>query len=124
MRALPLLLLTLAGCATSGDTPRAGLSRELAGLVAGEPRACVPADRNHSLQAVDDRTIVYRTPQAVWVNRLAGACSGLRPMSALVVETFSGRFCRGNLVRVLEPGSTIPGANCPLADFVPYRRPG
>lgn len=123
MRALTALLI-LAGCATAGDTSEARLSRELAGLTAGEPRACVPVHQNQSLQVLDDRTIVYRMPRAIWVNRLAGACSGLRPTSTLVVESFSGRFCRGDLVRGLEPGSTIPGPNCPLGDFVPYRRPG
>ena len=119
-----MLVLAMAGCATAGDTPEALLSRELAGLTAGAPQACVPVHQNQALQALDAGTIVYRTPQAVWVNRLAGACSGLRPTSTLIVETFSGRFCRGDLVQGLEPGSTIPGPNCPLGDFVPYRRPG
>lgn len=124
MRALLLLLLGMAGCASSGDTPQTRLSRELAGRIAGEPQACVPVHQNHALQAVDDRTIVYRTPQAVWVNRLAATCSGLRPISTLIVDTFSGRFCRGDLVRGLEAGSAIPGPTCALGDFVPWRRPG
>src|ERR671911_166835 len=106
MRAL-MALLTVAGCAPAGDTTEARLSRDLAGLTAGEPQACVPVQQNQALQAFDDRTIVYRTPQAVWVNRLAGPCSGLRPTSTLIVETFSGRFCRGALVRGLEPASKI-----------------
>ncbi|HWT14099.1 MAG TPA: hypothetical protein VN231_15205 [Allosphingosinicella sp.] len=118
-----ILLLTVAGCASLSESGQVRLSRELAGLVAGEPRACVSANQGSSLQAADNRTIVYRTQDIVWVSRLPGECPGLTPLSTLVVESFSGQYCRGDRVRGLEPGRSIAGPSCPLADFVPYRRP-
>lgn len=122
MRALPLLL-AIAACAALPEARDSRLARELEGRVAGEPQPCVSAGQSQSLQAVDRRTIVLRTSEAVWVNRLAGECPGLSPMSTLVVETFSGRYCRGDRVRGVEAGASIPGPSCPLADFVPYRLP-
>ena len=122
MRSLALLLL-VAACAAVPEARDSRLARELEGRVAGEPEACVSANQSQSLQAVDRRTIVLRTSDTLWVNRLAGECPGLSPMSTLVVETFSGRYCRGDRVRGIEAGGSIPGPSCPLGDFVPYRLP-
>ena len=122
MRSLALVLL-IAACAAVPESGDSRLASELEGRVAGEPQACISGAQSQSLQAVDRRTIVLRTSEAVWVNRLAGECPGLSPMSTLIVETFSGRYCRGDRVRGVEAGRSIPGPSCPLGDFVPYRLP-
>ncbi|MFL6845127.1 MAG: hypothetical protein ACJ8ER_09630 [Allosphingosinicella sp.] len=125
MRLLPLLLLTCACAATAGAPSardEAGLARELAGRTAGEPRDCVTADSGRSLVARDRQTLVYETGRTLWVNRLAAECPGLDPTSTLVLDLHGGQYCRGDHVRSVEPGMTIPGPVCILGQFTPYRR--
>lgn len=119
MRLLPLLLL--AACAT-GSAREADLSRELAGRSAGAPQNCVPASAGDSLVARDSRTLVYRRGDTLWVNRLAAACPGLNPMSTLIVDLHGSQYCRGDPVRAVEPGQSIPGPICVLGGFTPWRR--
>jgi hypothetical protein len=120
MRLLPFLLLASA-CAT-GSAREADLSLELAGRTAGEPRDCVPASAGDSLVARDSRTLVYRRGDTIWVNRLAAACPGVDPVSTLIVDVQGSQHCRGDHVRALEPGRSIPGPICVLGSFTPYRR--
>jgi hypothetical protein len=124
MRFLPLLLL-FAGCAAIGQREDEGseLARQLAGRSAGEAQACVSITQSGPLEIVDSRTIAYRAGSTIYVNRLASNCPGLRPFNALIVEAHGSQYCRGDRVRGLEPGSSIPGPICPLGDFVPYRLP-
>jgi hypothetical protein len=119
------MILLLAACAI-GERRSSGedeLARELAGRVAGEPRACISPTSDRALVPVGRQTLIYREGRRIWVNRLRSECPGVRPHSTLIVETFSGRFCRGDRVRGLEPGTTIPGPVCVLGEFVPYARP-
>lgn len=125
MRALPLLIL-LGACAAdttqSESRDQRALREELAGLAEGPPESCAPARQNESLQIVDRETLVLRSGNTIWVNRLDGSCPGLRPLATLIVEAHGSRYCRGDRVRALEPQSTIPGPVCILRDFIPYRR--
>jgi hypothetical protein len=124
MRFLPLLL-ALAGCAAIGQREEDGaeLARQLAGRSAGEPQSCVSITQLAPLEIVDRETIAYRSGSTIYVNRLGGNCPGLRPFNTLIIETHGSQYCRGDRVRTLEPGSSIPGPICPLGDFVPYRLP-
>lgn len=127
MRSL-LLLAALAGCAGMGPGPETreqeAFARELAGRTAGAPESCVPTVQGQSLRIVDRRTIAYDRGGTIWVNRLHRDCPGLRPFNTLIVEVHGGQYCRGDHVRGLEPGASIPGPICILGDFVPYRRSG
>lgn len=126
MRAF-LLCLALAGCAPAGELEshrEADLQRELAGLRAGAPVDCISTLSSVSLDIASEEVLVYRANGVTWVNRLPSRCPGLRPLNQLVVEpTSGGRYCRGDRVRGIEPGSSIPGPICPLGSFTPYRRP-
>jgi hypothetical protein len=122
MRILTLLLV-LAGCAAVDGSAQEDLARELAGRPAGAAQNCVSANQSQSLQAVDRSTIVLRAADAIWVSRLRAACPGLRPMSTIIVESFTGQYCRGDRFRAIEAGSSSPGLTCVLAEFVPYRAP-
>ena len=123
MKTLSLsLLLLLGGCAlaerrTSGQDE---LAQELAGRVAGEPRSCIPTFSDRSLVPIDRQTLIYREGRRIWVNRLGSQCPGISPHSTLIVEVYSGQYCRGDRVRGLERGSSIPGPICILGEFVPY----
>ena len=121
---LPFLLL---GCATAGSPggtdEQAELAKEIGNRLAGAPTSCVPVSSSESLVVIDSRTLVLRSGSTLWVNRLRGSCPGLRPLGTVIVEVQGNLYCRGDRIRGLEPGSTIPGPICPLSDFVPYRRP-
>lgn len=124
----PLILaLILTGCVTAADSPgeaEAELVAELQGRSAGAAVDCIPINSGTALDIVSADTLVYRAGSTIWVNRLPGSCPGLRPLNQLIIEPSSGgRYCRGDRVRGVKPGSTIPGAICPLGSFTPYRRP-
>ena len=126
MRILIVALL-LSGCAAAElgmpSREQADLSRELAGRVAGRAESCVSAGSSQSLQIVDASTLVYRSGDTIWLNRLRAACPGLRPFDTLIIEVRGSQYCKGDQVRSLLPGTTIPGPVCPLGDFTPYRLP-
>ena len=125
MRSL-VFLVALSGCAAMGPGPETreqeAFARELSGRSPGTPEACVSAVQNQPLRIVDRQTIAYDRGDTIWVNRLDSSCPGLRPFNTLVVEVHGGQYCRGDRVRGIEPGTTIPGPICILRDFVPYRR--
>jgi hypothetical protein len=119
-------LLALGGCATGEEAQttadQESFARELSDRTAGEPRACIQARTSSGITAVDDRTIVRRDGRTLWVNRLAHACPGLRPLTTLIIETHGAEYCRGDRIRALDPGTTIPGPICVIGDWVPYMR--
>ena len=120
---LPLLLF---GCAAPGQLApadgQADLAKEIGGRAPGPATNCVSASPSQSLDVVDAKTLVLRSGGTLWVNRLASSCPGLRPSGTVIVEVQGNSYCRGDRVRGLEPGLTIPGPSCPLGNFVPYRR--
>jgi hypothetical protein len=120
MRLLPLLLLASA-CASS-SAREAELSLDLAGRTAGPSEECVPTSTGVNLVPRDSRTLVYSLGDTVWVNRLDSACPGLDAMSTLVIEAHGSRYCRGDRIRALSPGQSIPGPYCVLRSFTPWRR--
>jgi hypothetical protein len=126
MRASFLALL-LFGCAATAphgvSREQSDLSSDLAGRSAGQPQICVSTVRSQNLRIVDPQTLVYGHGRTIWVNRLRDPCPGLRPFDTLIVEVRGAQYCRGDLVRGLTPGTTIPGPMCPLGDFIPYRLP-
>ena len=123
-----LLSFVLAGCAAATSAGReadeeAVLDRELAGRAAGEPQSCIPWRSTQSLQAAGRGRLVYRDGDTLWVNRPTVECRGLEPTDTLVVEMRGGsRYCRGDRVRAIEPGTSVAGPVCVLGDFTPYRR--
>jgi hypothetical protein len=126
MRAI-LLAFLVVGCTAPGPlssaSSQADLAAELDGRVAGAPESCVSTSASQGLRVVDSRTLVHHSGRTVWVNRLAGDCPGLRPLDTVIVEVRGAQYCRGDRVRGLSPGTTIPGPVCPLGDFIPYRLP-
>ncbi len=126
MRALPLIAaFGLASCQPAAVTRPAdsdAFARELAGRVAGAPQACVTVMPGQGLRVVDSRTLAYGFGSTVYVNRQQSECRAFSPHNSLIVETQSGQYCRGDRIRGLEVGATIPGLACVLNEWVPYRR--
>jgi len=115
-----LLAAGLAATAPAATRDRDPLS-EFTGRVAGTPVRCLNADRAGSLQALDQRTLIYReSNRRIWRNDLPDACPGLDDDSILVIELFGGGPCKGDTFRAVRRGSGIPGPMCRLGSFVPY----
>jgi hypothetical protein len=110
-------------CAQSNAPADAALSQELAVRAAGAPQTCIPTVPNGSLHATDSSTLVYRSENTIYINHPAAPCSALAPFNTLIVEAESGHYCRGDRVRGLELGATIPGPVCILGDWIAYRKP-
>ena len=120
-----VLVLVLAGCAPSElgtEAREQAFAREIEGRVAGERETCVSSTPQQNLRVIDRRTVAYDKGSTLWVNRLDADCPALDPHNNLIVEASSGQYCRGDRIRGLEPGATIPGPICILRDWTPYRR--
>ena len=125
--------MALAGCAYGdADTAPAPirdkeakiLEKELKGKVAGKPQSCISNSRNVNTIRISDDTLLYReSGRTVYVNKLRGSCPGLtRGDDIMVVETFSGQHCSGDIIRLVDRTSGIPGPVCSLGEFVPYKK--
>jgi hypothetical protein len=124
MRKLLLLaLMGLAGCSRPVVPPGADLAQTLAGRVAGPPQSCVSAQSVSNLRVIDSATLGYGSGSTIYVNRLGGACPGLRELSTIIVDVQGGRYCRGDHFRAVELTGGIPGPVCILGDWMPYRKP-
>jgi hypothetical protein len=128
MRSL-MLISAFAFCAASCSTPPAtpggqsALAAEVAGRVAGPPQSCITSHQSTNLRVVDSQTLAYDDGPTIWVTHLGAACPGIESLSTIIVEPkLGGQYCRGDHVRGLEQGATIPGATCFIGDWVPYRR--
>lgn len=124
MRTLLLLSLGLAGCAPNVSHPAGSdpLAIELAGRTPGAKTTCISNFGNQNVRVVNSSTVAYGHGRTIYLNRLTSMCPGLDQHNALIIETQGGQYCRGDHIRALEPGSTIPGPTCFLGDWTAYRR--
>lgn len=126
MRALILIAAAglVASCSQTPVPPGSDAADELAGRVAGPPQTCITTYPAQNVHALDPQTLAYGYGRTIYVNHLLAACPGMRPLNTIIVHAATGnQYCRGDRVSVLEPGAIIPGPQCNLQDWVPYRRP-
>lgn len=117
------IALIIAACVAAPASMEVRQASELAGRTAGPARRCVPIERNEGLRVAngDTHTILYGRGGTVWANRLGPDC-GFAQNASLIVQPVSASYCRGDLVRSIDPTSGIRGPSCFLGDFVPYTR--
>lgn len=129
--ALVLPLSLLAACGEVDSTPKpltdkqsALLSKELAGKVAGKPVNCISDFNATNMVRISDDILLYRVSgNLVYKNNLRSSCPGLaRDNDIIVSEQFGGQKCRGDLLKLVDRTSGIPGPVCSLGEFVPYRK--
>jgi Family of unknown function (DUF6491) len=125
--------VTLAGC-SYGDTESAPapiaekeaklLEKELKGKVAGEPVNCISRiGQDNMIRISDDMLLFRQSGRLIYQNKLRSSCPGLaRDNDIVVTETYGGQLCRGDLLRLVDRTSGIPGPVCSLGEFVPYRK--
>ncbi|HET7817069.1 MAG TPA: DUF6491 family protein [Sphingomicrobium sp.] len=120
MRYLPFLLL--AGCAQALEPADQGAAlARIAGAPTGPAQACVSPGQTEAMMVIDRQTVAYRIGRTLWVNRLAAHCPSLSPTSTIILERFSTQVCRGDRIRTIEHGLSIPSGACLLGDFTPHR---
>ncbi len=127
--AVPLMLISACGEVDSTPAPLTDkqaslLTRELDGKVAGAPVNCISDFNADNMIRISDDIVLYRVSgRLVYKNTLRSSCPGLaRDSDIVVTEQFGGQKCRGDLVRLVDRTSGIPGPVCSLGEFVPYRK--
>ena len=129
--ALVLPLFLLAACGEVDSTPKpltdkqsTLLNKELAGKVAGKPINCISDFNATNMVRISDDILLYRVSgNFVYKNNLRSSCPGLaRDNDIIVSEQFGGQKCRGDLLKLVDRTSGIPGPVCSLGEFVPYRK--
>lgn len=135
MRILSILLVPLAACSTTPQEAeraaavdaraRDALAAELAGLVPGEPTACLPQPGRVLVTSKGyGSTVVYRVSSTLkYRNDMNGSCPGAGRDDILVTRTTQSRSCRGDIVQTIDRTSRFPTGACTFGEFIPYRRP-
>jgi len=129
-----LLALALAGCgqsaadrvrsAEAASVAQAGLDRELAGLVPGEPTQCLPNHGRSDLRGYGGTLVYSVSPTLKYRNDTTGGCEGVgRNDDILFTRSNQGQVCAGDIAQTLDRGSRVYTGSCGLGRFVPYRRP-
>ncbi len=133
--ALAASFAALAGCAAGGPRaadPPAGervsynsgrsLDQALAGYVPGEKMGCLPLTRTPPSDSYG-QTVVYRVSgKLLYRNDMGPGCEGLGRGDIMIASTPLGRFCRGDIVQLVDRTSRFPTGACVFGDFIPYRK--
>ncbi len=125
--------LCLAACAPTdmanmpapiGEKQAKLLEKELKGKIPGPPVSCLSSLNRYDTIRISDDMLLYRANgRLVYQNMLRGKCNGLANDDDIIVtETFGGQHCKGDILRLVDRSSGIPGGFCSLGDFVPYRK--
>ena len=125
MRAFRVFYLTatavvVASCAPAPETAGPVVNPQIAGRVAGPPQSCVPIEPSASMMLENRNAFVYNLGSVVWVS--STNCPGSSDDIPVFHPTGSSH-CRGDIVRMVDRVTQMPGPSCILGDFVPYRRP-
>lgn len=118
-----VISLIIVACVAAPAPVELRRASELVGRTAGPPRRCVPIERSVALTIAngDTHKLLYRRGRTVWANDLGPDC-GFAANDTLVVHPIGSSYCRGDLVRSIDPASGTRGPACFLNDFVPYTR--
>lgn len=131
MRAIPLLLAAVAatGCATQpppatrSAEAQAEFQKLTAGMAPGKPISCLPHRRAGNMIPIDDRTIVFKDGNRVYVNHVIGECALLKSGFYTLVTRSSGiGLCRGDIADVADVSTGSVVGSCAIGDWVPYTR--
>lgn len=120
--------IAAAAMAQGDDSPKSynskrTLDQELAGLTPGKPVTCLPYTRTPSSDSFG-QTVVYRYSSVNKYRTDVGpGCDALQRGAIIVARTSYGRFCRGDIIQLIDPVSRFPVGSCAFGDFTPYTRP-
>lgn len=129
---LPFASLLLCGTVSASSASRdaryaredARLEKELAGLVPGKPRSCIPLRYAYGTQSFDNAkgTLIFRVSRKlVYRTDTNGSCSGIGRDRALITHIFGGNeLCRGDIAQSADLVAGFTAGSCAMNDFVPY----
>ena len=124
MQASRILYLAVAAavgsCAPAPQTAVPEVIPQIAGRVAGPPQSCVPIQSSTNMMLENRHAFVYSTGPVVYVS--ATNCPATVDDIPVFHPTGSSH-CRGDIVRMVDRVTQMPGPSCILGDFIPYRRP-
>lgn len=124
----PLLLIACGPMAESTPAPltekqAARMEKELKGRVAGLPQNCISNYRSDGLVKISDSVLIYKPGGPIYVNNLRGSCPGLaRDTDIMVTQVYGSQLCDGDLVKLVDRTSGMPGPVCSLGQFTPYTK--
>jgi hypothetical protein len=123
---LPLLLAALAAApAASADRTKDAetLADATQGRTAGSPVDCITLGRAYDFRNAGDHLVFKVRSNLTYVAPVAPGCDISSPRKAIVFNTPTGRICRGDVARVVDPLGGAGGGSCTIGAFVPYTRP-
>jgi hypothetical protein len=131
--AVPAILLVAACAATAAASGQSGagrtdarqqarFERTLAGLTPGTPLRCLRRDQFNEIRSFDGTILYVAGRNRVYRNNVVGTCPGLRRDDIVVVKTFGGRYCSGDIVQTRARTGGMLTGSCSLGEFTPYRR--
>jgi len=102
----------------------AKLAKLLHGLEPAGTEQCIKLRfTNNTTQRVGD-TILYRvSPKLVYRTDTGGGCDGLERGDPIVLRTFNGQLCRGDIAQTVSPVGGLPSGTCTIGTFTTYRAP-
>jgi len=90
----------------------------------GEREMCLDVFRIKESLVLDDQCIIFETYEGrFYVNRLPVRCPGLRIGNGFAYETHYDKFCKQEIIEVLEYGSAVKSP-CALGEFVRFKYKG
>jgi hypothetical protein len=114
MSRLALIAAAALALPAASDDPLAGYAQ------AGPAVHCL-SDNSLSPVALDNHTVgLRRSARRWWISRVE--CTGLEPLSTLIVERYGGPLCDTDRFRTRRFGDSIPSRYCRFGPFTPYDR--
>jgi len=106
------------------DRQQKKLDARLAGRTPGKPVSCISRFDRKSMTVISDDVILFgksRNSKTIYVNKPYLGCNGAED-NTLVMRSFSGQICKGEIVRVQDLVSRSFRGSCSWSQFVPYTK--
>ena len=106
------------------DRQQKKLDARLAGRTKGKPVSCITRFDRKNMTVISDDVILFgrsRNANTIYVNKPYRGCNGAED-NALVMRSFSGQICKGEIVRVRDLVSRAFYGSCSWGEFVPYTK--
>lgn len=112
-----------AAAAQAGAAAQVELDKQLAGLVPGKPQDCIDPRWSRQVKSYGGTILYGDLGTTKYRSDTSGGCERIGRGDVLVTRSYTGRLCRGDIARTIDPTSRFQTGSCSFAQFVPYRKP-